>query len=84
MFDARYIAISAPDRMVYSYTMATPDALLSASLSTVVLTADEAGTRLEYTEQAVFLDGGDRLETRRAGTEMMFERMARVLEREAA
>lgn len=77
-FEARYIQMRAPGRLVYSFTMATAEALLSASLATVCIHAHGAGSRVIYTEQAVFLDGGDRRETRLAGTTDLIAKMAAI------
>ncbi|RMA43848.1 SRPBCC domain-containing protein [Rhodophyticola porphyridii] len=77
-FEARYIQMRAPGRLVYSYTMATAETLLSASLATVCIHAHGPGSRVIYTEQAVFLDGGDRRETRQAGTADMIAKMTEI------
>ena len=74
-YAARFILLQPGRRLVYSYTMAIGDRVLSASLSTVTMEAADPGTRLVYTEQANFLDGGDRLETRYAGTLALLDNM---------
>ena len=75
-YSARFILLQPPRRLIYSYTMAIGDRALSASLSTVTMEATGPATLLTYTEQASFLDGGDRLETRYAGTVALLDQMA--------
>ncbi len=79
-YAARLIQLRPNARLIYSYTMASQDQMISASLSTVTLAAGGKGTRLIYTEQIVFLDEGDRLEYRLAGTEDLLNRMERHAE----
>lgn len=82
-YDARYILLrrpgERPGRIVYSYTMAGATGVISVSQATVTVAAAGAGTRLVYTEQAVFLDGGDKLESRLAGCESLMDRLALVV-----
>lgn len=80
VYDATYLQIVPDARLVYSYTMACGERLLSASLSTVVLGAEGHGTRFTYTEQIVLLDGGDTLTARRQGSEWLFDRLAATLD----
>jgi uncharacterized protein YndB with AHSA1/START domain len=77
-FDCVYHDIEPDRRIVYVYDMYSSDRRISVSLSTVVLEPAGAGTRLVYTEQAVFLDfedGGGR----ERGTRAHFDRLATVL-----
>ncbi len=67
-FDARYQEIVPGHRIVYAYTIDFDQTRISASLSTVEITPAGERTRLLYTEQAVYLDGGDTPPDREQGT----------------
>lgn len=56
-FEARFQDIVPSQRIVYTYEMLTGESRISVSLATVELAPDRDGTRLVFTEQAVFLDG---------------------------
>ena len=80
-FDARYHVIVPDQRLVYVYDMYVGDELLSVSLATVELAAtSEGGTRMTFTEQAVFLDGKAGTRSREAGTAAHFDRLLPVLD----
>jgi uncharacterized protein YndB with AHSA1/START domain len=70
-------------RIVYSYEMLRDDVRLSVSLVTLELSGESAGTRLVFTEQAVFLDGHDDPQAREQGTGIGFDRLLEELAREA-
>lgn len=72
------------ERIVYSYEMFRDDIRLSVSLVTLEFRGESAGTRLVFTEQAVFLDGHDSPQAREHGTGIGFDRLAEELAREAA
>ena len=72
------------ERIVYSYEMLRDDVRLSVSLVTLEFRGDGAGTRLVFTEQAVFLDGHDSPQMREQGTGIGFDRLAEELARQAA
>jgi hypothetical protein len=57
---------------------------ISASLATVELLPDGAGTRLIYTEQGAFLDGADRPADREAGCRALLDNLDAELRREPA
>ncbi len=78
-YDARYAEIVPDRRIVHSYTMDRGDTRISASLATVEFGPAAEGTRLLYTEQAVYLDGGDTPAQREHGTRELLERLASVL-----
>lgn len=78
-YEARYQEIVPGQRIVYAYTMDRGSTRISASLATVQLQPTDAGTRLLYTEQAVYLDGGDTPATREHGTRELLERLATAL-----
>src|SRR6266571_98943 len=58
-YDALYQDIVPDQRIVYAYDMHLDKTRISVSLATVELKPTGAGTRLIFTEQAVFLDGHD-------------------------
>jgi uncharacterized protein YndB with AHSA1/START domain len=73
-----YFEIIAGERIVYAYEMALGGRCISASLVTVELIPDGARTRMRFTEQAAFLDGGDPA-ARIAGTHEGFDRLALLM-----
>jgi uncharacterized protein YndB with AHSA1/START domain len=73
-----YFEILAAQRIVYAYEMALGGRCISASLVTVELIPDGAQTRMRFTEQAAFLDGGDPA-ARIAGTHDGFDRLALLM-----
>jgi uncharacterized protein YndB with AHSA1/START domain len=73
--DTTYLDIVPERRIVFAYTMALGDKRFSASLSTVDLRASGGGTRLVFTEQAAFLDGGDGPKLREEGWRGLFSRL---------
>jgi uncharacterized protein YndB with AHSA1/START domain len=74
-----------PDaRIVFAYTMARGEARISASLATVELVPDGAGTRLLFTEQIALLDGGDRAADREQGWRGLLDRLEAELKGELA
>ena len=52
------------------------EARVSVSLVTIELTPANAQTRLLYTEQAVYLDGGDTPTSREHGTRELLDKLA--------
>lgn len=81
---AIYHEIVQRQRIVYSYEMLRDDVRLSVSLVTLEFRGEGAGTRLIFTEQAVFLDGHDSPQAREQGTGIGFDRLAEELARQAA
>lgn len=78
-YDARYQEIVAERRIVFGYTLDRGETRISASLVTVELEPAAEGTRLLYTEQAVYLDGGDTPVQREHGTREMLEKLQTTL-----
>lgn len=79
-YEGRFLEFKVNARIVYAYIMEANEKLLSASLSTVTISEMASGSRLTYTEQVTFLDGGDTLATRVPGTETMLDRTVVVCE----
>jgi uncharacterized protein YndB with AHSA1/START domain len=75
-YDAVYLDIVPDQRFILTYWMHINAAPISASLQTVELAADGAGTRLIFTEQAAFLDGYDDAGSREHGTRWLLEQLA--------
>ncbi len=78
-YAATYQDIVPSERIVYGYTMTADDALISVSVTTVEFAADAAGTTLTFTEQGVFLDGGDTPAVREKGTEELLDALGTLL-----
>lgn len=80
-FTARYHAIVPNERIVYAYDMHVDGSHLSVSLASIELTStSRGGTRMTFTEQAVFLDGEDGTRSREEGTAAHFDRLGAILE----
>ena len=80
-FDAYYHDIVPDQRIVYSYDMHLDQRHISVSLATVELKAERSGTRLVFTEQAVFLDGYDDAGGRERGTSVLLDQLGAELQR---
>ena len=78
-FECRYHDIVPNERIVYAYDMRLDDARISVSLATVEFKPAGAGTRLVFTEQAVFLDGYDDAGSRKRGTEGLLDQFGASL-----
>lgn len=65
------------ERIVIAYTMATGDKNFSASLATMEFLPAEGGTRLIFTEQGAYFEGGaDAVKGREEGTRQLLESLA--------
>ena len=80
-FDAVYHDIVPDQRLIYCYDMRLDDVHISASLATVGLKPEGAGTRLTMTEQGVFLDDYDDGGSRERGTRLLLEQLGGALQR---
>lgn len=83
-FDCRYQDIVPDQRIVYTYAMHLDDTRISVSLATVELKPAGAGTRLIFTEQAVYLDGTSDPIEREHGTRVGLDKLDAALQRESA
>jgi uncharacterized protein YndB with AHSA1/START domain len=81
VFDALYQDIVPDQRIVYSYDMHLDEKRISVSLATVEFKPSGAGTRLIFTEQAVFLDGYDDAGSRERGSHGLLDQLAAALNR---
>ena len=80
-FDGHYHDIVPNRRIIYSYDMRLDQKHISVSLATVELKVEGAGTKLTFTEQAVFLDGYDDSGSRERGTHILLEQLGAELQR---
>jgi uncharacterized protein YndB with AHSA1/START domain len=78
-FDAIYCDIVENERIVWTYDMHMDGQRISVSVGTVELEPVSGGTRLVLTEQGAFLDGLDKNEQRREGTEQFLDNLAAYL-----
>lgn len=79
--DAQFQDIVPDARIVFTYRMGMAAAPFSASLTTVELVASGDGTRLIYTEQGAFFDGGGSVQGREEGCRALLEKLAAELQR---
>lgn len=75
-FDAVYLDVVAPHRLVYAYEMHLDERKISVSLATMQLHDEGGRTALTLTEQGAFLDGYDDAGSREAGSAMLLDALA--------
>ena len=84
-YNALYQDIVPDERIVLTYEMHLDQVRISVSLGTTEFKPSGQGagkgTRLVYTEQAVFLDGYDDAGSRERGTRGLFDQLAAFLEK---
>jgi uncharacterized protein YndB with AHSA1/START domain len=78
-YDAEYQEIVPDARIVYSYTMDAGATRISVSVTTVEFKHAGNGTQLIFTEQGVFLDGGDTPGMRQSGTSELLDKLDQQL-----
>ena len=83
-YDAYYWDIVDNQRIVYSYDMHIGAQRISVSQATVQFKSQGTGTRVIFTEQAVFLDGYDDAGSRERGTAGLLEALGAWLKTQAA
>jgi len=81
-YNALYQDIVPDERIVLTYEMHMDKTRISVSLGTTEFKRAGTGTRLVYTEQAVFLDGYDDAGSRERGTRGLFDQLAAWLEKQ--
>lgn len=79
-FTCRYHDIVPDERIVYAYDMHLDERHISVSLASVEFKPAGNGTRLTFTEQAVFLDGYDDAGSRERGTNDLLDKLGKSLE----
>jgi uncharacterized protein YndB with AHSA1/START domain len=77
--DSIYMDIVDNERIVYSYSMLVGDARISTSLTTIQLLPEGQGTRLVFTEQAVYFHGSDSLKHRKQGVTHMLGKIGEAI-----
>ena len=78
-YEASYKDIVPDERIVYGYSMDADGTLISVSVTTVEFAAAGGGTTLTFTEQGVFLDGGDTPDVREKGTGELLDNLGAAL-----
>jgi uncharacterized protein YndB with AHSA1/START domain len=78
-YEATYKDIVPDERIVYESSMTCDTTLISASVTTVEFAAAGDGTKLTFTEQGVFLDGGDTPAVREKGTGELLDQLGGAL-----
>ncbi|HVT42335.1 MAG TPA: SRPBCC family protein [Acidimicrobiales bacterium] len=80
-YEATYKDIVTDERIVYGYTMDADGKRISVSVTTVEFTPASGGgsTTLTFTEQGVFLDGGDTPAIREKGTAELLDQLGAAL-----
>ena len=77
--DTRYLDIVPDERLVFSYVMTIDGRPSSASLASVELFSTQGGTRLIYTEQGQYFDGGDQALQREIGCGELYDALGEEL-----
>ena len=78
-YEATYQDIVTDQRIVYGYIMKADADLISVSVTTVEFAGAGNGTTLTFTEQGVFLDGGDTPAVREKGTNELLDQLGTAL-----
>lgn len=78
-YSALYLDIVPNQRIVLTYEMHRDKTRISVSLGTTEFKPNGQGTKLVYTEQAVFLDGHDDAGSREQGTRSLLDNLAAAL-----
>ena len=78
-YEASYKDIVPDERIVYGYSMASDGTLISVSVTTVEFAPAGGGTTLTFTEQGVFLDGGDTPDVREKGIGELLDNLKAAL-----
>lgn len=79
-YDAIYRDIVPNQRIIYAYDMFINETRISVSVATVEFFPHGSGTRMKFTEQAVFLDGYDDKGSREEGSIYLLGKLAAYLE----
>lgn len=77
--DSIYMDIVENQRIVYTYSMLVGEERISTSLATVQFISEGKGTRLVFTEQAVYYVESDALQHRKQGVEYMLANLAEAI-----
>lgn len=77
--DTVFMDIVEDRRIVFAYAMTMNDKPFSASLATIELQEDGNGTKLKFTEQGAFFEGGDNPQLRERGWRELLNALNRAL-----
>lgn len=77
--DTVFFDIVLDRRIVFAYTMLVGERRHSVSLATVEIVPRDTGSRLVYTEQGAFFDGGKEPEVREVGCRELLDQLAAEL-----
>ncbi len=80
LFDCEYRDILPDRRIVYCYDMFIGERRISVSLATVEFEAAGTGTRMVFTEQAVFVNGYEDAGSREHGTNWLVDQLGASLQ----
>ena len=83
-FLAHYLDIVPTRRILYAFDMGFRGERVSASLATIELSADGAGTKMRFTEQIAWLGAREAMHMRIAGTGEGFDKLVEVVAEQAA
>ncbi len=77
--NTHYQQIVPNHRIIYAYTMAQEETLISVSLLTLEFKSEGGKTRLVLTEQGAFLDGADQPANREAGWAELLDNLGKEI-----
>ena len=77
--DSIYMDIVENERIVFAYSMLVGDYRMSTSLATIQLLPEGQGTRLVFTEQAVYYDKSDGPQLRKQGWTLLLGKLAQAI-----
>lgn len=83
-YDARYLEIVPSQLIVYQYDMYLNDKRISISLASVDFLPAATGTRMNFTERAIFLDGFNDAGGRKKGTLDLLDGLGALLGKKPA
>ena len=78
-FDVSYKDIVPDNRIIYAYEMSLDGQRISVSVATVEFKPKDDGTQMIVHEMGAFLDGLDKNEDRKAGTEWLMDQLGKFL-----
>lgn len=77
--DTTFMDIVENRRIVFAYSMLMDEKPFSASLATIRLLPADGGTKLVFTEQGAFFEGGDNPEMRETGWGELLDALGKAL-----
>ena len=80
-YETRYHNIVVNERIIWVYTMAANDTVVSSSQCSVELLPKGKGTEMVFTEQGAYLENSDGPDMRKGGWDNLFARFAEEIAR---